>query len=56
MNTEIIAETNGHRWFIYKGKLLKAEIVMCLDCGNVRRQDDKNSQCKGKVKIVLNSL
>jgi hypothetical protein len=44
----IIGESNGHRWFNYNSKL-----VCCIDCGIVRRADDRNKQCPGKVSVSL---
>ena len=46
---KIIAETNGHKWFY----LEKDKMQCCRDCGIIRRQDDKNSPCRGKVKITF---
>lgn len=46
----IIAESNGHRWIapaFMKGK------VCCLDCGILRRLDDKNKPCPGVVSVAL---
>jgi hypothetical protein len=42
---EVVAESNGHHW-------IKAfNLTCCRDCGIVRRADDKNSQCKGSVRV-----
>lgn len=35
----------GHKWFTYKA------LEVCKNCGVVRRADDKNSKCKGHVKV-----
>lgn len=47
----IVAQSNGHSWIEqkYAGKKMEC----CLDCGITRRRDDKNSQCKGRVKVVV---
>ncbi len=42
---EVIGTSNGHRW------VLKFKLVCCLDCGIVRRRDNNNKPCKGKVQI-----
>ena len=42
-------KSNGHRWGHYKDWKLET----CRYCGMVRRADDKNSPCKGKVKLGL---
>lgn len=49
--SEIIAKTNGHIWRSYSFR--SREIVCCEKCGVIRRSDDKNNPCKGKVKIAL---
>lgn len=38
-----------HRWFTPKGIAFEC----CKNCGIVRRADDQNSPCKGKIKIDL---
>lgn len=42
---EVIAESNGHHW------VERFNLTCCRDCGIVRRADDKNSQCKGVVRV-----
>jgi hypothetical protein len=44
---KIIAESNGHKWIEDRG------MVYCLDCGWVRRPDDKNKPCQGKAEVGL---
>jgi hypothetical protein len=44
---KVIAESNGHRWFDWRG------MICCLDCGYMRRLEDDNKPCKGKVGIAL---
>lgn len=44
--------SEAHDWFIPKGIAYEC----CRKCGIVRRRDDKNSPCKGVVKIVLRGL
>lgn len=40
----------GHSWFIHpKFKPL----VVCKDCGVVRRRDGRNAPCPGKVRVAL---
>ena len=46
---EIIAESNGHKWFDWRG------MICCRDCGYMRRPADDNNPCKGKVYIALRS-
>lgn len=43
----IIAESNGHKWIRFD------KLVCCRDCGIVRRADDNNKPCRGKVKVTL---
>ena len=45
-NYKVIAESNGHKWFDWRG------MICCLDCGLLRRPDDDNSPCKGKIGIA----
>lgn len=40
---------NGHVWGVYRND----EFESCSLCGIIRRADDKNSPCVGKVKISL---
>jgi len=47
---EVHAESNGHKWCMVKFTLTTLE--SCQVCGIVRRSDDKNSPCKGPVKIT----
>ena len=47
---EIIAESNGHKWMNWHG------MVCCRDCGFLRREDDQNKPCQGKVGIALRSI
>ena len=44
---EIIAESNGHKWMDWHG------MTCCRDCGLLRRPNDDNNPCKGKVGIAL---
>lgn len=44
---KVIAESNGHKWMEWAG------LTCCKDCGTVRRFDDANSPCKGRVGIAL---
>ena len=44
---KIVDQSNGHKWFYFKDDKFQC----CVDCGIIRRKDDKNSQCKGKTKI-----
>lgn len=39
--------TTGHVWFQYRN------LTCCKICGIVKRDDDKNSPCKGPTKIGL---
>ena len=41
----IHAEKNNHEWWLWNG------LECCKICGIVRRNDDKNSPCKGNIKI-----
>jgi hypothetical protein len=42
---EVIAISNGHHWIeIFK-------LICCRDCGFVRRADDNNRPCKGRVRV-----
>ncbi|MGB3042514.1 MAG: hypothetical protein WBB98_04950 [Xanthobacteraceae bacterium] len=42
---KVVASSNGHHW-------IKAfNLTCCRDCGVVRRADDKNSTCKGTVRV-----
>jgi hypothetical protein len=41
--------TNGHQWGIFN----KDAFECCKQCGLVRRRDDKNSQCKGRVRVEM---
>lgn len=43
----VIAESNGHKWMDWSG------MICCRDCGILRRPDDDNNPCKGKVSIAL---
>lgn len=45
----VIGESNGHKWI--KPEWLDWQ--SCLACGIVRRGDDKNKPCPGKVFISL---
>lgn len=44
-------DSNGHQWGYYKDMQWES----CRACGIVRRADDKNTPCKGPVKVVLRS-
>lgn len=45
----IVAETNGHKWFFFSDD----KFMSCRVCGMIRRADDKNSPCRGKVRLDL---
>jgi Zn-finger protein len=45
----VLAESNGHRWIEPKS----GEWQCCKDCGIIRRADDTNKPCKGKVRVEL---
>lgn len=42
-------ESNGHRWGFYRDMKWES----CRVCGWIRRADDKNTPCKGPVKVSL---
>ncbi len=50
---EVIARTNGHEWanWVFKSMTL----VCCNNCGIIRRPDDNNKPCKGRVDVALRS-
>lgn len=48
---KVVDESNGHKWFYFKHDTFQS----CVNCGIIRRKDDKNMPCKGKVKISLRS-
>ena len=51
----VVAESNGHKWtddWSSSIELLRGRHV-CVDCGILRRADDKNKPCKGRVHVVL---
>ncbi len=50
---EVFARTNGHEWA--KWEFASMTLVCCNQCGIVRRRDDSNKPCKGKVRIGLRS-
>lgn len=51
---EAMGESNGHHWIKFETNTIKgAFLVCCRDCGTVRRRDDKNKPCPGKVGISL---
>lgn len=41
-------QSHGHQWGFYG-----TPWETCRDCGIVRRIDDKNTPCKGPVKVTL---
>jgi hypothetical protein len=43
----IVGESNGHTWIKWH------KMICCRDCGFIRRADDKNKPCRGKVGITL---
>lgn len=43
---DVVARSNGHEWINWHG------MQTCLQCGIVRRTDDQNKPCKGRVKIA----
>lgn len=47
MTIEVAERERYHRWFVPKG----IGYECCRDCGIVRRADDKNSPCRGKVRV-----
>lgn len=47
----VIARSNGHEW--QEWKFVSMTLVCCRNCGIVRRPDDKNSPCKGRVRVAL---
>ncbi|MDD2741257.1 MAG: hypothetical protein PHV02_03230 [Rhodocyclaceae bacterium] len=51
-NAEIVHE-NSHRFVDTRKLGLRKKGECCLDCGNMRRADGKNSQCKGETQIAL---
>lgn len=44
-----LLKNNGHEWF--KADFLNYET--CKKCGFIKREDGKNSPCKGNVKMDL---
>jgi hypothetical protein len=44
---KVIATSNGHHW------VEQFNLVCCRDCGFIRRHDDQNSPCKGRVGIGI---
>ena len=50
-NIEIVGESNGHQWFL--NDIAGKKMECCLDCGIIRRRDDKNKQCRGKVTVAI---
>ena len=49
IDRECELKSNGHIWM----KRDKDKYEFCKNCLNIRRKDDKNSPCKGKVKITM---
>lgn len=47
----VFDRSNGHEWA--KWEFTSMTLVCCNICGIVRRADDKNRPCKGKVKVGL---
>ena len=47
----VFARSNGHEWA--RWEFTSMTLVCCNLCGIVRRRDDNNKPCKGKVKIGL---
>lgn len=43
---EVVSTSNGHDWINWRG------IICCLHCGFLRRADDNNNLCKGRVGIA----
>lgn len=50
MTIECAERERYHRWFVPKGSLSRLG-ECCRDCGIVRRADDENGACKGKVAV-----
>lgn len=48
---KVFDRSNGHEWA--KWEFTSMTLICCNQCGLVRRPDDKNNPCKGKVKIGL---
>lgn len=51
MNREVVAESNGHKWIDYK--IGEKMVQTCINCGVIRKIDDSNKKCVGKVRIGL---
>ena len=51
---QVFDRSNGHEWA--KWEFVSMTLVCCNQCGIVRRPDDKNKPCKGKVKVGLRAL
>ena len=47
----VFASTNGHDWAEWK--LQSMTMICCNKCGIIRREDDNNKPCRGKVKVEL---
>lgn len=43
--SEVFATSNGHHWLRWR------QFVCCRDCGIIKRQDDNNKPCRGKIGI-----
>ena len=49
MATEIVGESNGHRWI--KANWLR--YATCAKCGILRKPDDTNKPCPGVVPVTV---
>jgi hypothetical protein len=43
--------SNGHVWAEWK--FTKRTLICCNNCGIVRRADDSNKLCRGKIRVGL---
>lgn len=44
----VLDVSNGHHWIKFSDRV---SYLACRDCGIIRRDDDKNKPCKGKVNV-----
>lgn len=42
---EIPSPSNGHHWLRWRN------MICCRDCGIIRRADDQNKPCRGRVYV-----
>lgn len=45
--------SNGHEWVKIKSENFLNGKHSCRNCGFLRKDDDTNKQCRGKVKVTL---